>query len=164
MTRLETSLRTAGAYATARAPYAPTVARRLVAYGTAIVAVVAVALPGFTDRDSFPLSNYPMFSNDRGRVASFDTAVGVRPDGATVRLSPRLIGGGYEVIHAAQTVSKAIRAGDAAGLCAEIAVRATGDGYATIEVVTERYDTVAWFEGNETPTDRRVHAACEVPR
>lgn len=134
------------------------------AYGITIVAVVAVALPGFTDRDSFPLSNYPMFSYDRGRVTAFDTAVGVRADGSTERLSPQLIGGGYEVIHAAQTVTKAIRAGDAASLCTEIAARAAGEAYATIEVVTERYDTVGWFEGDETPIDRRVHASCEVPR
>ncbi|HEX7097509.1 MAG TPA: hypothetical protein VF183_16615 [Acidimicrobiales bacterium] len=137
-------------------------ARRLVAYGTALVAIVAVALPAFTDRDSFPLSNYPMFSYDRGRVASFDTALGVLADGSTERLSPRLIGGGYEVIHAAQTVSKAIRAGDAEGLCAEIAARAAGDDFVAIQVVTERYDTIRWFEGDETPIDRRVHATCEV--
>ena len=137
-------------------------ARRWVAYGISLVAVAAVALPGFTDRDSFPLSNYPMFSNDRGRVTAFDTAVGVDTDGNVERLSPRRISGSYEVIHAASTVSKAIRIGDADGLCREIAERARDDGLMRIEVVTETYDTVRWFEGDETPIARRVHARCEV--
>jgi hypothetical protein len=137
-------------------------ARRWVAYGITLVAVAAVALPGFTDRDSFPLSNYPMFSSDRGRVAAFDTAVGIAPDGEVERLSPRRISGSYEVIHAASTVSKAIRAGDAPRLCREIAARAVGDGLAHVEVVTETYDTVRWFEGDEVPVARTLHARCEV--
>jgi hypothetical protein len=138
--------------------------RRWVAYGISLVAVAAVALPGFTDRDSFPLSNYPMFSNDRGRVANFDTAVGIDDAGEVERLSPRRISGSYEVIHAASTVTKAIRSGDAGALCREIAARARDDGFARIEVVTEAYDTVGWFEGDETPAARRVHATCEVGR
>jgi hypothetical protein len=136
--------------------------RRWVAYGITLIAVVAVALPGFTDRDSFPLSNYPMFSNDRGRINAFDTAVGVDVGGNVERLSPRRISGSYEVIHAASTVSKAIRAGDADGLCREIAARSRGHGLVRIEVVTETYDAVRWFEGDETPLARRVHARCEV--
>jgi hypothetical protein len=137
-------------------------ARRWVAYGISLLAVAAVALPGFTDRDSFPLSNYPMFSNDRSRITAFDTAVGVDADGEVERLSPLRISGSFEVIHAASTVTKAIRTGDADSLCREIAARARHDGLVRIEVVTETYDTVRWFEGDETPIARRVHARCEV--
>jgi hypothetical protein len=104
-----------------------------------------------------------MFSYDLGRVRPIDTAVGITDDGQQERLSPEIIAGGYEVIHASRTVSKAISSGDAPGLCAEIAARA-GTDYAAIEVVTETYDTVAWFGGDETPLDRVVHARCEVPR
>jgi hypothetical protein len=135
--------------------------RRLLVYGITIVAIVAVALPGVTDRDSFPLSNYPMFSYGRPRVTSFDTAVGVSADGRRARLSPTVIAGGYEVIHAAATVTKAITDGDADGLCTEIAERAQGR-FARIEVVTETYDTVRWFAGDETPLARDVHASCPV--
>jgi hypothetical protein len=130
--------------------------------GITIAAVVAVALPGLTDDDSFPLSNYPMFSYDRGRVTSFDTAVGITEQGEVERLSPRVIAGGYEVIHAAETVSKAILSGDADELCEEIAERASGD-YDRIEVVTETYDTVRWFDGDHTPIARELHASCETP-
>jgi hypothetical protein len=134
-----------------------------VVYAVATVAVAAVALPGFSDRDSFPLSNYPMFSYDVGRVRAIDTAVGVSPGGTYERLSPELIAGGYEVIHASKTVTKAIRAGDAAALCAEIAARAEGESLRAVQVVTETYDTIAWFEGDQTPLARAVHAECEVP-
>ena len=137
--------------------------RRWVAYLVTAVALAAVALPGFTDRDSFPLSNYPMFSWNRGQVASFDTAVGVEADGTIERLSPRRISGSYEVIHAASTVTKAIRSGDTDALCREIAARAADDGFAHIEVVTETYDTIRWFEGDQTPLRRTVHARCEAP-
>jgi hypothetical protein len=131
-------------------------------YAVSAVAILAVAAPGLSDRDSFPLSNYPMFSYDRGRITALDTAVGVTTDGTQERLSPEVIAGGYEPIHASQTVSKAIRAGDAAGLCREVAVRAEGDGLMRIEVVTETYDTIAWFDGDETPLRRVVHASCET--
>ena len=136
--------------------------RQRVPYLVALVAVVAVAVPGFTDDDSFPLSNYPMFSRDRGEVASFDTAIGFDADGERHWLAPELIGGSYEVIHAAQTVTKAINAGDAASLCREVAARSSGRSFTEIEVVTETYDTVAWFEGDEQPLRREVHARCVV--
>lgn len=136
--------------------------RRRVPHLVALVAVVAVAVPGFTDDDSFPLSNYPMFSRDRGAVARFDTAIGFDAEGGRHWLTPELIGGSYEVIHAAQTVTKAVDAGDAASLCREIAARASGRSFVQIEVVTETYDTVAWFEGSEVPLRRQVHARCEV--
>jgi hypothetical protein len=136
--------------------------RRWRVYAISGVAVAAVVLPAFTDEDSFPLSNYPMFSYDRGRVTALDTAVGVTAEGARERLSPEVIAGGYEVIHASRTVSKAIHTGDAASLCAEIAGRADDDLVA-IEVVTETYDTIRWFDGEETPIGRVVHATCETP-
>ena len=55
-------------------------------------------------------------------------------------------------------MGKAIRADETDELCAEIAGRV--DAGRTLEVVTETYDTIAWFDGDETPTDRVVHATC----
>jgi hypothetical protein len=133
-----------------------------VVYVVAAVAVAGVAAPGISDRDSFPLSNYPMFSYDRGRVTALDSAVGVTDTGEYERLSPEIIAGGYEPIHAAQTVAKAIRSGEADDLCAEVAQRARRDGIVRIEVVTETYDTIRWFDGDETPIKRVVHASCRV--
>jgi hypothetical protein len=136
--------------------------RRWTAYAAAAIASVAVLAPAVRDRDGFPLSTYPMFSYDRGRVADIDTAVGIDRDGRTRRLSPELIAGGSEVIHAAATVSKSISRGDSLELCGEIAARARERDFASIEVVTERYDVIDWFDGDEQPINVTVHAHCEV--
>ena len=79
------------------------------------------------------------------------------------RLSPHEIGGTDQVIQAAATVSRAVRTGEADALCAEVLERLgddTDDGGPRLEVVSERYDTVAWFGGDETPVERTVHASC----
>ena len=135
---------------------------------TAVV-VLAIASPALrsSPRDGFPLSNYPMFASDVGRAALVDTAIGLRPDGTVVRLSPELVTGTSEVILAGTTVADAVAAGPdrSAGLCAEIADRvATSEhGIATIRIATEAYDAVGWFEGDTTPTGIEVRATCPVP-
>src|SRR5438874_6844926 len=97
--------------------------------GLAAIVVVALVVlsPALraSPRDGFPLSNYPMFARDVGRQARVDTAVGLRADGSTATLSPRLVTGTDEVILAASTVTNAVAAGPepTAALCAEIAGR-----------------------------------------
>jgi hypothetical protein len=113
--------------------------------------------------DSYPLSTYPMFSEDRGRESALPTAVGVTADGTVRRLSPELISGGYEPIRAFATVDASIAKGDTDALCGEIAERTaaqrTSDVVA-IEVVTEVHDVVSWFDGQKEPSQRIVHARC----
>lgn len=131
--------------------------------GLALVAVLALPLLLGTRYDSFPLSTYPMFAGERDRVTSIATVVAVDGD-TTARLSSRLIGGTDEPMLAAETVVHAIRDGAADRLCREVAARAGADHTGRIlEVVTERYDTVAWFDGVRKPVARTVHARCEVP-
>jgi hypothetical protein len=86
-----------------------------------------------------------------------DTAILVRA-GEVQRLSPVEIGATDEVILAAATVSQAISQGNAADLCADIAGRVGGPG--EVQVVTERYDAVRWYEGHREPLSRVIHAAC----
>lgn len=141
---------------------------RRVATVVSVLAVLVVASPVVHERDSYPLSTYPMFSHDRGRVASIDTAVGVHADGTWERLNPNLIAGGIEVIHAAVTVTESVRRGDTPALCAEIAARvATSSArrdVVAVEVVSETHDVVAWFDGADVPVARTVHAECAVTR
>jgi hypothetical protein len=92
------------------------------------VLVVAVAWPGVAgflghDSDGFPVSTYPMFSRDPGRVVEVPTVIAVEADGTSRRLSPDLIAGTDQVIQAAVTVRQAIDAGPAATatLCEEVA-------------------------------------------
>jgi hypothetical protein len=100
------------------------------------------------DTDGFPLSTYPMFSTPRPAVASFVTVVGADGAGRSRWLSPTLANGTREVVQAAAVVNRQVAAGRAADLCTEVAARLAGAGPGTtreIEVVTLRYDTVAYF-------------------
>ena len=115
--------------------------------------------------DSFPLSNYPMFTHDPPRTTGFQRAVGVTVDGREVRLSPELAGGTVEVIHAAQTLTRAVRRGEAGELCAEIAARVSRSDLDITEVlvITERYDIITGLQaGDAQPQARDEHARCTV--
>jgi hypothetical protein len=141
--------------------------RRPVAYAviTAVLAVVGI-VPLVLDRDSFPISTYPMFSTRRSTAETVDTAVAVDADGTVRRLGPQRIAGTDEIILATATVSGAINAGTVDQLCTEIADRVAGDGPDTavgVEVVTERFDAIRWYRGDHMPIDRVVHATCPVP-
>ena len=141
--------------------------RRGWAYVVSVSALAAVFSPVLrpSQRDSYPLSTYPMFSNDLGRESALATAVGVTIDGQVRRLSPELISGGYEPVRAYTTVEASIANGDTADLCREIAERAAksrATDVIAIEVVTEVHDVVAWFEGDKEPLQRIVHARCPL--
>jgi hypothetical protein len=129
----------------------------------ALTGVVPVAL----DRDSFPLSTFPMFSADIDSTQSIATAVAVRSDGSTVRLVPEVIAGTTIVNQAVTVVADAIASGRADRFCTEIAGRVAAGApprAVAVEVVTETYDAPAWFDGDRQPVARQVHARCEVPR
>jgi hypothetical protein len=136
--------------------------RRLAIAAFAVALVIALVWPATVGRDSFPLSSYPMFAAARPAETTFRSAVGVDAAGEFVRLSPRAISGTDQVIQAAATIRRAIRNDTTDQLCVEIAQR-LGDGVVAVELVTERYDTIAWFDGETEPIERRVHARCPVP-
>lgn len=134
-----------------------------------VAAVIAVLLPlgRSFERDSFPLSNYPMFTHDPAAVSGFVRAIGVTADGTDVVLSPELTGGTVEVVHAAQTLTTALRQGRADELCVEIAdrVAASGRDLVHVLIVTDRYDIVDAMRSDQPePVGRDEHVACAVPR
>ena len=141
--------------------------RRAWAYVVSVAALALVFSPVLRpdQRDSYPLSTYPMFSYDRGRESALPTAVGVTVEGQARRLTPELISGGYEPVRAFATVGASIAKGDTADLCREIAertVKSRATNVIAIEVVTEVHDVVAWFEGDKEPSQRIVHARCAL--
>ena len=141
--------------------------RRAWAYVVSVAALALVFSPVQrpSQRDSYPLSTYPMFSYDRGRESALPTAVGVTGEGQLRRLSPELISGGYEPVRAFATVEASIVNGDTPELCLEIAERTSksrDSDLVAIEVVTEVHDVVAWFEGQKEPSQRIVHARCPI--
>lgn len=131
---------------------------------TVLVAVFVYPVVRRPPVDSFPLSNYPMFASRGADVSSFPTVVGIGADGDDIDLTPELIAGTDQVIHAAETIRYAIRNDDTASLCGEIAARVAESrrDVRAIEVVVVRYDAIAWFEGEREPVDRQVFSRCEV--
>src|SRR5262245_4718414 len=123
--------------------------RRWAWAAVALAIVVVGVVPFALDRDSFPLSTFPMFAADIDRTQSVDTAVAIDADGDVILLTPAEIGGTTVVNQAASVVTTAIVGGRAADLCTTIADRLGGQadggsggatGPVAVEVVTERYD------------------------
>lgn len=109
--------------------------------------------------DSYPLSTYPMFATDRGDRHEIATVVEVLDDGATARLSPESIAGTDEIVLTAVTVERALRAGDASVLCAEVAAR-LGEGR-EVRVQSETHDVVELVAAGAPPLAVTIHAECE---
>ncbi len=141
--------------------------RRVYAVAFSLAFAAAVLSPLFRSppRDSYPLSNYPMFSGRLDAVNDVHTAVGLTPEGERQLLNPVVIGGSDEVMMAVQTVGDAIAAGRADDLCDDIAARLAGRGsaLAVVEVVTERHHSVDYFRGLRDPLAVEVRASCRVP-
>ena len=141
------------------------------AWTVALVLVAGFGVwPVVAQRDSYPVSNLPMFASPRTRTESVITAVAVAGEGdqrRLWRLGPRRLAGTDEVIAAGATVRRAVAGGTADVLCADIAARVIDQGpreAEAIEVITERYDAVAWFQGDRTRLERVVHHRCPVAR
>ena len=144
------------------------VRRRAYVVGAIMVVLVAWPFTWASHRDSFPLSNYPMFSFPRHRVEALSSVVVQMPSGDIVRLSSEAISGSSETTLASVTVINAINGGDAGtqALCDEVAQRLEGDASVAggeVLVVTERWDVVEYLRGGRVPEERTVHARCPVP-
>ena len=124
--------------------------------------------PGY---DSFPFSSFPMFAHGRkDAVTAVHRAIGVRADKSRFALPPRALGSD-EVLQADATLRHAIRRGKKASLrlCRAVARRVADDpaldDIVLIELVSERHDALAYFDGDLTPLgEPRRRARCKVPR
>ncbi len=124
-----------------------------------VFAALLVLLPLLRDptSDTYPLSTYPMFTTDRGRVHSIATAVELT-DAGFARLSPKLIAGTDEAVLASVTVKQAVRLGEAEILCEEILERLGADRQ--VEVRTETLDVVELSVEGSADSTVTVHATC----
>ena len=126
----------------------------------ALAVVGLVAAPAVIDLGLFPLSDYPIYANRRGRTATFTTAIGLDSDGTARRLSLEVVADTDDPLIAQSTVADAIAAGEADRLCAAIA-RRSGPRHPFIAVVTERHDVVRYAAGRtDSLLDRQVVAQC----
>jgi len=130
--------------------------------------VAALVAPVALDRDSFPLSTYPMYSRARGQAVTFATAQAVDASGNASPLTLGVIGESDDPLIVAGELRDAIRNDRADERCEQIARRAgvwsgLPLGATTIEVVTERHDVVVQVVGGDSLLARAVHASCTVP-
>lgn len=130
--------------------------------------VGALVAPVVLDRDSLPLSTYPMYSRARGAEVTLPTAQAVDATGRPSSLTLEVIGGSDDPLIVAGELRTVIRNGGAERRCVEIAGRAaTWSDLPTatvgIEVVTERHDVVARAGGEASLLQRTVYATCEIP-
>jgi len=142
---------------------------RVWSYGLGAALIVAVLLPlaGDPRDDDFPFSTYPMFSGRQSPEATIAHAVVIDANGERSALPPVAVAND-EVIQAFETLRQAVRQGpDAtARLCAHAADWYAGghEGPARVEIVSDTYDAVAYFDGDKQPLATEVHASCEVPQ
>lgn len=142
---------------------------RIWSYGLGAALTIAVLLPlaGDPRDDGFPLSTYPMFSGRQSAEATIPHAVVIDAAGERAPLPPVTVAND-EVIQAFETLRQAVRQGPeaTARLCAHAADWYAGrhEGPARVEIVSDTYDAIAYFEGDRQPVATEVHASCEAPR
>lgn len=124
--------------------------------------VVLGVVPLALDRDSFPISTYPMFSTRRSTREPVDTALFIDSSGHEVILDPPTIAGTDEPIIATVMITNALNDGTADHFCLDIAGRLGPDRVGRVEIVTVVYDALGWFEGDHQPISRVVHTSCDV--
>lgn len=126
-----------------------------------VVGVGVLVSPVVRDRDSFPLSTYPVYSSARPDTATFVTAHGRRADGSTRQLSMDVIARTDDPLIAASRMNRAAQEGRAAEVCAQIARRVPDDVVAVV-VVRERHDVVAGARGDRSVLSSDELARCEA--
>jgi hypothetical protein len=120
-------------------------------------------------RDSFPLSTFPMFARARPPVVDIDHLVAVGNAGQRRIVPPQLVVRG-EVLQSKALIDATVRRGRRASLelCRAVAARLAEDpGWSNVvrlELRRDRFDVLAYFAGERTPLQQRVHARCRVPR
>ncbi len=154
-----------------RACYLRRVSSRSAVYAFSALMIAAVVSPALRDppADSFPLSDYPMFSHGRPTPRMELThALGVRADGTRVPLPPLVSSGNREVLQSMMTIHYAVFSARRQAFCEEVAGRVAEApelrDVRAVELATSTFDAVRYFEASPAPIRRTVHARCEVRR
>jgi hypothetical protein len=139
-------------------------------YVVGLGVVIAAALPAFhsAQRDSFPLSTYPMFARkiDKPELSFIERLDDRR---RAHRLDPELVASD-EVMQSYRTIKRAVRQGPEASeaLCRSIARRLAkqeqGKREVRLRIVRARFDPVAYFVSDAEPEEREVIASCKAGR
>jgi hypothetical protein len=131
------------------------------------IMVVLLVLPvlGIPSRDSFPLSDYPMFSTRRGRTVDVAHVLAVAGDGSTSVVPPARLGTD-EVLTARAVIARAAADPEAAlRLCEHVAASFVDDQEVVGLVVrVDRFDVLDYFTDDRGPIESREVGACPISR
>ncbi len=138
---------------------------RLYPYIVSLIVLIAVIWPVSWPlyRDSFPLSNYPMFSRKLpDPTVRLQYALGIAADGTRHHLPPKLIAN-EEVLQARVHLARTVARGGANELCRQIAqrlaeTRAPGGAFADVvevRIVTGTHHAVDYLRSLGHPAKRQ---------
>ena len=141
------------------------------AFSVILLALVASPIVGNwkpSSRDDFPLSYYPMFSEERADTQRVNYLVGLGSRGERFLIPYQFAGpGGMNQVR--RQMNKLVQRGDAARLCQTVAGRVARAGsrlpeVRTIEVTTGTFRMSEYFTGHRAPVAEHVSARCSVGR
>jgi hypothetical protein len=126
----------------------------------AMVVIPAVLMiPALSGRDSFPISNYPMYAFRRQSTDRFQAVLVEDAAGITRPLPMGLVADTNDTLIAEALIAQAIRNGSAMQLCEGVAAR-VGAEFDRVLVVEETHHVVDRIRGSESLRRRVVHADC----
>lgn len=120
-------------------------------------------------KDSFPLSNYPMFAQARNtKAVSIPHVVAFGGSGGGRPVPPEMLGS-VEVMQALRTVEMTVNRGPTAAeaLCRSTAtvLRQVGGDWSDVvrlEVRVDVFDALTYFESDRTPIAAHTYAVCSA--
>jgi hypothetical protein len=138
-----------------------------------VILLVVVASPIVENwkspsHDDFPLSFYPMFSEERSDTQQVNYLVGLDSRGQRFLIPYQYAGpGGMNQVR--RQINKLVERGDAVKLCQTVATRVARAGsrlpeLRTVEVTTGTFRHSEYFTGRQAPLAERVGARCSVER
>jgi hypothetical protein len=133
----------------------------------AVVAATLYPLRFETRRDSFPISNYPMFARARPNAeVHLHYFVAVTPANERLYVAPTFVGN-VEVLQARALIHGAASRGPAESqkLCSDVAARLSTEreyAGARLSLVAGRHDAIAFFIEGTLGKERTV-TACQIP-
>ena len=116
--------------------------------------------------DSFPLSYYRMFSEDRADRQRLTYLAGLDARGNRYVIPYRFAGtGGMNQVR--RQINRRVEQGEAVTLCRSVASRlgrsaSRPPGVNTVEVITGTFRMSTYFSGNRAPLEENVRARCTV--
>jgi len=134
--------------------------RSALAFASFVICAVLL-VPAFTGQDSFPISSYPMYASVRDAEAELITARAFDFAGDEIALFMQEIADTDDPLVAVDRMRTARRNGSLAETCAAIAARSPSQ-VVRVEIITVRYDLVAFASGDHTPLDTSVLERCST--